>query len=300
MAEYMPLKKDDVVKKKIQKKKEQTADTPAPVNVENANVMDLQRMLGNRGAQQVLAQRKADSAAPPLFIQTKMSVGAADDTYEMEADRVANQVVNTPSAEGVQRQGEEEEMQMKRMDIQRQGEEEEMQMKRMDIQRQGEEEEMQMKRMDIQRQSEEEEMQMKRMDIQRQDMEEEEMQMKRMDIQRKGMEDAFDVGGDVESSIQSKRGSGQSLDGGTQNFMESRFGYDFSNVNVHTDADSDTLNRSLNARAFTTGSDVFFRSGEYNPNTSGGKELLAHELTHVVQQGGANALQKKDKDCDNC
>jgi hypothetical protein len=74
--------------------------------------------------------------------------------------------------------------------------------------------------------------------------------------------------------------------------MESSFGADFSGVRVHADAQSDTLNQSLNARAFTTGQDVFFRQGAYSPGSSGGRELLAHELTHVVQQNGDQVQTK--------
>ncbi|MHC5750143.1 eCIS core domain-containing protein [Nostoc sp. JL23] len=64
--------------------------------------------------------------------------------------------------------------------------------------------------------------------------------------------------------------------------MEQAFGADFSGVKVHTNGQSDQLNRSIQARAFTTGQDVFFREGEYNPGSQGGQELL----THVVQQNG--------------
>jgi hypothetical protein len=67
--------------------------------------------------------------------------------------------------------------------------------------------------------------------------------------------------------------------------MEKAFGgVDFSQVKVHNDAVSDQLNQSIQARAFTTGQDVFFRGGEYDPGSRGGQELIAHELTHVVQQ----------------
>jgi hypothetical protein len=69
--------------------------------------------------------------------------------------------------------------------------------------------------------------------------------------------------------------------------MEPVFGADFSQVRVHTDTQANTLNRTLSARAFTTGRDIFFRQGEYRPGSSTGQELIAHELTHVVQQGGA-------------
>jgi len=61
---------------------------------------------------------------------------------------------------------------------------------------------------------------------------------------------------------------------------------------VHADAEADALNRSLNARAFTTGTDIFFREGAHNPGSSGGRELLAHELTHVVQQTGDEVHRK--------
>jgi hypothetical protein len=66
--------------------------------------------------------------------------------------------------------------------------------------------------------------------------------------------------------------------------MGDAFNADFSGVRVHTGAEANTLNRSLNARAFTTGRDIFFRDGEYSPGSSSGRGLLAHELTHVMQQ----------------
>jgi Domain of unknown function (DUF4157) len=96
----------------------------------------------------------------------------------------------------------------------------------------------------------------------------------------------------VERSIDRARGGGQGLDHGVRRQMESSFGADFGGVRVHTDANADSLNRALSARAFTTGQDVFFRQGEYNPGSSGGRELLAHELTHVVQQNG-DGIQRK-------
>jgi hypothetical protein len=89
---------------------------------------------------------------------------------------------------------------------------------------------------------------------------------------------------DVEQMIQSSRGGGQQLDKGVRSQMESSFGSDFGGVRVHTDTRADALNQALNARAFTTGQDIFFRRGNYDPGSSNGRELLAHELTHVVQQ----------------
>jgi len=91
---------------------------------------------------------------------------------------------------------------------------------------------------------------------------------------------------EIEGAIAQSRDGGQSLDLTVQRQMESAFGTNFSQVRVHTDSRADTLNHALSARAFTTGQDIFFRQGEYNPGSSSGKELLAHELTHVVQQTG--------------
>jgi hypothetical protein len=73
--------------------------------------------------------------------------------------------------------------------------------------------------------------------------------------------------------------------------MGQAMGADFSGVKVHTDSQSDQLNQSIQAKAFTTGQDVFFRQGAYEPSSRGGQELIAHELTHVVQQNGG-AVQR--------
>jgi hypothetical protein len=97
--------------------------------------------------------------------------------------------------------------------------------------------------------------------------------------------------GTIERSIESSRGGGSGMDHSTQTRMETAFGADFSGVRIHHDAHSDDLSRSLSARAFATGRDVYFRQGEYNPGSSDGRELLAHELTHVVQQTGG--IQRK-------
>ncbi|WP_375480245.1 DUF4157 domain-containing protein [uncultured Nostoc sp.] len=74
-------------------------------------------------------------------------------------------------------------------------------------------------------------------------------------------------------------GSGQPLSDDIRQPMEQAFGTDFSSVKIYTDSHSEQLNQSIQARAFTTGQDIFFRQGEYAPESHGGKELLAHELT---------------------
>jgi hypothetical protein len=105
---------------------------------------------------------------------------------------------------------------------------------------------------------------------------------------------AGSVDADTESEIRSARGGGAALPDGVRAGMERSFGADFGSVRVHSGPSADRLSRSLQAKAFTTGSDVFFRSGEYNPASGQGQKLLAHELTHVVQQGGARVSRKAD------
>lgn len=92
---------------------------------------------------------------------------------------------------------------------------------------------------------------------------------------------------DVEATIAQTRGSGHSLDPGVSSRFSGPLGDNLSDVRVHTDSTADGLARSVSARAFTTGSDLYFAKGQYQPGSSGGDRLLAHELTHVVQQRGA-------------
>jgi hypothetical protein len=81
------------------------------------------------------------------------------------------------------------------------------------------------------------------------------------------------------------RSPGQPLDHATRAFFEPRFAHDFSNVRIHHDARAAQSARMVNARAYTAGSNIVFESGQYNPHSHPGRQLLAHELTHVVQQG---------------
>ncbi|MDF5726060.1 MAG: DUF4157 domain-containing protein [Rhizonema sp. PD37] len=181
-------------------------------------------------------------------IQAKLTIGASGDKYEQEADRVAAQVVNQINTPASQQPN--QNLQREQM---------------------FEEDELQMK-------SETE-------TLQREDMPEEGLQMKPM-LQLQAGEDGIAATPDLESSIQQARGGGKPLADNIRKPMEQAFRADFSKVKIHTDAQSDLLNQSIQARAFTTGQNVFFRQGEYQPGTRGGQELIAHELTHVVQQNG--------------
>jgi hypothetical protein len=288
-------------------RKAQTGASKSPsLQMDHTSVLDLQRVIGNQAVQRVLAE---------TGIQAKMTVGAADDAYEREADSVASQVMSSAAQAPVQRAaGDEDELAAKRMPdvmqrsklgederqmmakrIQRAAPEDELSAKR--IQRVGEEDELSAKR--IQRAAPEDELSAKR--IQRVG-EEDELAMKRVQREAQDMSDSFDVSDSIERQIQNSSGGGQQMADSSTSFFADHMGHDFSNVNIHTDSSADSLNRSIGARAFTTGNDIYFRSGEYNPNSSGGQELLAHELTHVVQQtGGAPVKPKRDdKDCADC
>ena len=249
--------------------------TAAPESLTTADVLQLQRTIGNRAVGQLLSGIGAAQREPAdhgSLIQAKLTINPPGDVYEQEADRVAGQVVdriNQPASQpaglgqAVQRQPppEEEELLQGKM-IQRQPEEEE--------------ELLQGKMIDT---------------IQRQDIPEEEEELQMMPVVQRKPGGGIAAAPDLEAAIQRARGSGQPLSRGIRTPMEQAFGADFGSVRVHTGAESDLLNRSIQARAFTTGRDVFFRQGAYDPGSRGGKELLAHELTHVVQQNAT--LQKQ-------
>ncbi len=111
-------------------------------------------------------------------------------------------------------------------------------------------------------------------------------------LQRKSSDAGMTATPELEASINRARGGGQPMADNIRQPMEKAFSADFSRVKIHTNSQSDQLNQSIQARAFTTGQDVFFRQGAYEPESRGGQELIAHELTHIVQQNGG-AVQRK-------
>ena len=191
-------------------------------------------------------------ASQRMAIQAKLNIGEPNDKYEKEADDTASKVVQQINSSPQDSSVQKQESME---------EDEELQMKSISS---------------IQRDESIEE-------------EDEELQMKSL-VQRRENISGGEASEDLESSIQSSRGSGQSLDTNLQALMSEAMGGDFSGVKVHTDSQSDQLNKSIQAKAFTTGQDVFFRQGEYNPISKGGQELIAHELTHVVQQTGKHSV----------
>jgi hypothetical protein len=290
---------------------------------EQADPLALQRAIADPGVaspSDILAlQRLAGNRAVTRLIQAKLTVGPAGDKYEQEADRVADQVVSgQPSAVGSQTSN--ALAPALTMDgfavrsaasagVNRQAEdEEEVQTKPLAasitplIQRQAEdEEEIQTKLLAtsitplVQRQAEDEEEVQTKSLLQRQAEDEEEVQTfpspggrggrGEGEIQRRA-DGGFDAGPDVESRLAASQGSGSPLPHDVRAAMEPRFGANFSGVRIHTGGEADQLNRQLSAQAFTRGHDIYMAAGKYAPGTSAGNRLLAHELTHVVQQTG--------------
>ncbi|MBE9571486.1 MAG: DUF4157 domain-containing protein [Proteobacteria bacterium] len=124
--------------------------------------------------------------------------------------------------------------------------------------------------------------------IQRQVEEEEEL------IQTKGRTDQTPkVTHDLESSINAFRGGGQPLPASIRTFFEPRFGYDFSQVRVHTDAKAAESAQAVNAKAYTLGQDVVFGAEQYAPETAVGRRLLAHELVHTIHQRVSHAINQE-------
>ncbi len=95
------------------------------------------------------------------------------------------------------------------------------------------------------------------------------------------------VNPDFESKLNATKSTGQSMDSATKSEMETGFGANFENVNIHTGADAASLSNQIQAKAFTKGNDIYFNQGQYNPTSKEGKHLLAHELTHTLQQGAS-------------
>ena len=234
-------------------------------------------------------QKKGETEAGRAFFEKQgLSVGKPDSIYEKEADGMAEQVVSRSSQNTatplyskvtplVQRQenSEEEELQAK---VQRQenNEEEELQAK---IQRQenSEEEELQEK---VQRQEATEPVFAKATGDR-----EEEIQAK---VQRRSSSSGLSTEPDLSRRLRSAKGQGSKLEGPVQARMEKGFGADFSEVRVHTDSRAEEMSQSLNAQAFTVGKDVFFNKNKFRPDTPDGEGLLAHELTHTIQQGAVS------------
>jgi hypothetical protein len=252
----------------------------------------------------LVARSHSISNIPPL-IQPKLKIGAPNDKYEQEADRVADQVMRMPEPRAVQTQTSSPQIQRLcpecEEELQRQPQPTPLQINPLAntitplVQRQEESEE------------EEEEVQPGY------DQEPEEPtpildSVPTGDADELGKEDEEEfvqpksntgtvpqITPGIAHAIHSIKGLGQPLPASERAFFEPRFGTDFSNVRVHTDTRAARTTQSINAHAFTLGRDVVFGAGQYYPGSLLGRSLLAHELTHVVQQNGLNKLKIRGK-----
>ena len=103
---------------------------------------------------------------------------------------------------------------------------------------------------------------------------------------------SFETDDGFESQLSRSKGGGTPLPNQVRAEMEPRFDADFGQVRVHTDSQAIQMNRDIGAQAFTHGSDVYFGAGKFNPGSNNGKHLLAHELTHTIQQGAVGTTQQ--------
>jgi len=235
-------------------------------------------------------------------VQTKLTVNKPGDKFEQEADKMADKVMRMPAPappakeEKIQRAAlPEEKVQKKEEDkIQKATMPEEKVQKKEEekIQKAAlPEEKVQKKEEDrIQKATLPEEKVQKKEEekIQKATLPEEKVQKKEEEkLQRDGGNGSPAVAADTQSSIRSKTSGGQPLSTEARSYMEPRFNADFSNVRIHSDPESAGLSNQLSARAFTYQNHVFFSRDQYQPGTSDGKHLLAHELTHTIQQGHA-------------
>ena len=99
----------------------------------------------------------------------------------------------------------------------------------------------------------------------------------------------------IESQLSASKGGGRPMDASVREEMEAGFGTDFGKVRIHNNSNAVQMSQSLNAQAFTNGNDIYFNSGKYNTTSQGGKKLLAHELTHTIQQGFTSEPQTVQK-----
>jgi hypothetical protein len=224
-----------------------------------------------------------NSGQRSAFFQAKLSVNQPGDKYEHEADSVANAVVNHKThSPDVQ--------QKKISTIQRLStstEDEKLGTKDARMAR-----DKKIQKNPIQKMSADAEKEKKK-GVQKMEgpLNEEKKKKKTSAVQAKQEASLNTAPASVSSKIENSSGEGNSLPKNTLHEMNSSFGVDFSNVKVHNDSDAIKMNKELQAQAFTHGRDIYFNEGKYHPESPAGKFLLAHELTHVVQQ--QESLQRK-------
>jgi len=195
-------------------------------------------------------QQTAGNAAVQRLVQAKLTVGAAHDAYEQEADAVADAVVGDGAPQAAQRVVDDGVQRPPLADA--------------------------------------------ITPLQRQEVPEEKL-AQTVRLQRSG-DGAFAAPAETEERLAARSGGGSPLPSDVRGFMEPRFGVDFSDVRVHDDGEARQLSTSVQAKAFTHGSDIYLGDTAGDLSATDGKRLLAHELTHVVQQTGTAQRRLRDEE----
>ncbi|WP_130733223.1 DUF4157 domain-containing protein [Flavobacterium sp. J27] len=234
-------------------------------------------------------KRKKEGHASATFfdpkIQKKIKTGTPGDKFEVEADQVASKVVTHSNKSGGLLQAKEEEVQQKPIsDTISQVQKKEM--KEEEPVQKKEEEQVQKKEGEdeVQQKEEEEQVQAKEETVQKKE-EEQEVQKKAEEKEEMVQKKSSSVQPSTQTKLKSTKGGGYAMNKSVLMEMNAAFQADFSEVRIHTDADAIALCQEMGAQAFTNGKDIYFNKGKYNPTSKSGKELLAHELTHTIQQG---------------
>jgi uncharacterized protein DUF4157/type VI secretion system (T6SS) effector TldE1-like protein len=210
-------------------------------------------------------------------IQAKLTVGQPGDKYEKEADSMADAVVSNTTKPDIQNR---EISSIQRESLATPLEDEKLGT----AEQRMEEDKLVQEKPEVQKMEapEEEEGMISKMEG------EEEEEAPNATVQTKSDAPNRTASSSLSGKIANKSGKGKMLPKGVKSEMETSFQQDFSGVNIHTDQDATKMNKELGAQAFTHGKDIYFNSGKYHPETTAGKHLLAHELTHVVQQNSNN------------
>jgi hypothetical protein len=284
MSQQQLAESNVTAKQQISRSQLNSVAASPPQNGFRSVILQLQRTLGNQRVAQLIQARRITPDGKIIGLQRKLTVGAADDQYEQEADHVARQVVSMPDSVATAPlrhtslvEGEASHAQslqskplplaasitpfVQKTEADEKPKEEEVPVQPKLI-------------TDTYRSS-----------LQRQSATEEEEPGSIQPKSAGSLADSFDAGPNVESRLSESKGRGSQLPDTVRTYMEPRFGLDFSHVRVHTGSDSLQMNRAIGAQAFTHGTDVYYGAGSSPTNL----ELTAHELTHVVQQSGASA-----------
>lgn len=223
------------------------------------------------------------------FFQTQLKTGEKGDKFEKEADQAAENVatkVSSATEPAVQKQDITVDSGSMKDKEEKTAQKTDKQEEQNTVQKAGQEEDKPLKNADktaedqkVQKQPEEEEEPI-------QAKHEEDKRDEHPPIMHKKKGNGPAKTSDIAEQIKNTKGNGRPLSERTARQMEKAFDADFSRVVIHTDSEAESLNKEMHSLAFTTGNDIYFAKGQYNPDSSAGNKLLAHELTHVIQQTG--------------